>query len=385
MTGLATQADDVLARCGPIAQALRDRGPEIESLGRLPDDVVAALRGSGVFGLWLPAELGGAEADPGDVVTVLELLAEADAATGWCAAIGMASNCIASYLPQSVARELYATGAEITGGSVMMGGQAKRRDENTFVVSGQWSFGSGAQHSDWVVGGVLVVDDKGSLPEPRIVVMPAAALTYDASSWQVAGLQGTASVDYEVTGLSVPVSHTIELAALTTWPAGTMWQLPLFSLILPVMAAVPLGIARRAISELISLTRTKTPYRSSQPLAERATAQERVAQAQALVDSGHAYLVSALQELRDAVDYHRVPTVAQRASARLAAVQATDNAARAVELAYRTGGTDALYQHSALQRALRDVNATTQHFALNANGFESIGRILFGFDPDTPL
>ncbi|HEY7467091.1 MAG TPA: acyl-CoA dehydrogenase family protein, partial [Dehalococcoidia bacterium] len=47
-----------------VREAAEAGADEAERIGRLPDAVVKALDDSGLFALKLPAELGGAEADP---------------------------------------------------------------------------------------------------------------------------------------------------------------------------------------------------------------------------------------------------------------------------------------------------------------------------------
>ena len=79
------------------------------------------------------------------------------------------------------------------------------------------------------------------------------------------------------------------------------------------------------------------------------------------------------------------PALQHRATARLAAVHAAQVAADAVEFAYRAGGATALRLSSPLQRLFRDVNACTQHYALSAHGYQSVGRVLLGLPPDAPL
>jgi alkylation response protein AidB-like acyl-CoA dehydrogenase len=201
----------------------------------------------------------------------------------------------------------------------------------------------------------------------------------------VLGLLGTGSDDYQVHELYVPVQHTIELAALAPWPAGSMWRIPLRSLLYPILAAVPVGIARRAISELTELAADRVRFGSSRRLADRDVVQATVGRAQALTDSAGAYLSASLQRLRQVADSGRVPGPAERATARLAGVHATEQAARAVELCFRASGTAAIYQTSVLQRALRDVNTASQHYALSSPGYELTGRVLLGFEPDPLL
>ena len=383
MTRSSTDVAQVRLAAVELAAKLRGRGAEIEQAGTLPADVVAGLHECGIFRLWMPVELGGLEAEPADVLAIVQTLAEADGSTGWCAATGVASNVAGGLLSQAAAREIYPTGSELCGGALMPGGRAVPR-AGGFEVDGRWAFGSGIRHCDWIVGGALVEDAAGGPPAARAVLMPRGSVEL-LDTWQVLGLSGTGSVDYQVHGLYVPERHTIELAALDPWPAGAMWRIPLRSLLYPILAAVPLGLARRAIAELTELAGERARFGSSRRLADRDVVQATVGRAQALTDAGAAYLSAGLQRLRQVADSGRVPGPAERAGARLAAVHATEQATRAVELCFRASGTAAIYQTSALQRALRDVNTAGQHYALSAPGYELTGRVLLGFEPDPLL
>ncbi|MEO7262430.1 MAG: acyl-CoA dehydrogenase family protein [Jatrophihabitantaceae bacterium] len=391
-SAVAEQSDPVLVAVAELAERLRNRGAEIESAARLPADVVAGLRQAGVFQLWMPRELGGLEAEPATVLQIIQTLSAADGSTGWCAATGLASNSVGGFVPEAGARQLYPTGLEMAGGALMPGGRAVPQPDGSYLVEGQWSFGSGVQHCDWVVGGAVVVGGSmgaggsatGGPPAIRAMVMPAAEVEF-LDNWEVAGLQGTASVDYRAIGIRVPAEHSLALDRIAPWPAGPMWRIPLMSLIFPLLAAVPLGLARRAVSELAELALTKTPFRTGRLLADREVLQAVVARATALIESGHHYLLVSMQALWQAGAAGAAPTVRQRAQARLAGVHATEAAAEAVLLCYRAAGSTALYRNSPLQRLLRDVNAATQHYGISATGYEMAGRALLGMEPDPGL
>ena len=396
MTTIANAGPDRSSEAGPqsdttqrsgisvdeLCRLLAGRSDEIEAARRLPDDVAASLRKTGIFRQWLPRELGGNEAEPGTVIDDIQALSAADGSVGWCAAIGLGSNLIGGYLPEHGAREVYATGHEVAAGSLMPAGTATRNAGGDLIVDGRWPFASGAHHSDWLVGAVII---PGSRPaEVRLVVMPRTDVEL-LDTWQVLGLKGTGSTDFEAHGLVVPERHSALLTDLHPWPAGPMWRIPLHSLLLPVMAAVPLGIARAALVELSRLAVAKTPSHGSRTLAERDSTRSAVAIATATVDSAAGYLTSTMTALLAASRAGRVPTPMQRAAARLAAVHAAQGAAAVVETAYRTAGSSAMRLTSPLQRHLRDVNTATQHYALSHNGYETVGRVLLGFEPDGPL
>jgi alkylation response protein AidB-like acyl-CoA dehydrogenase len=371
----------VLAAVIELAGQLRDRGAEIEQAGDLPPDVVDALHAAGVFRLWLPAELGGYEAAPAEVLEVVQLLAAADGSTGWCAATGLASNIAGGLLAEPVARRIFDRPDVLCGGALMPGGQAARQPDGSYLIDGRWSFGSGVQHCDWVVGAARVVGE----PEPRMlaVLMPAEAVKF-LPTWQAIGLEGTGSVDYQASGLPVPAEHCIDLARLQPWPAGALWRIPLRSLLYPVLAAVPLGIARRALAELLAVA-DRVRYGSDTRLADRETVQAAAGRTQALIEAGSCHLSSTLQRLYQVAETGQVPSAADRAAARGAAAYATEQAVEAVTLCYQTAGTVAVYRQHPLQRLVRDVLAATQHFALSTQAFAIAGRVILGHEPDLML
>jgi alkylation response protein AidB-like acyl-CoA dehydrogenase len=370
-----------------MAGSLAARSAAIETAGRLPDDVVADLRDSGIPALWLPAELGGAEAAPVDVVDSIAALSAADGSTGWCAAVAVGTNALAPYLPEAGAREIFSSPSTLTAGSFNPAGRATADGDGNLRLSGRWGFGSGGSHSDWLAGACLLVDDAGEVllddegrPQPRVALFPVADTTIH-DTWHVSGLRATASHDYEVEALSVPAAHTLPLP-FSPWPAAAMWRIPPMPLFFAPLAAVALGIARGAVDDLIDLAQTKTPYRSTRRLAERDVVQSMVARAEAATRSARAFLVEALDALLARGEEVSLP---ERAVARLAVVNAASAAATAVDLCFAAAGTTALFADHPLQRRHRDVHALGQHVVLAFPGFETVGRVLFGLDPDTPL
>ncbi|MEA2716834.1 MAG: indole-3-acetate monooxygenase [Actinomycetota bacterium] len=385
----------MVAAARRLADGLSSRSADIDAAGRLPDEVVAELRASGIPGLWLPAELGGAEAAPAEVVDAIATLAAADGSVGWCAAVTVGTNALAAYLPEDGAREIFAGPSTITGGSFSPAGKATAWPTGTdgegrgFRVSGRWGFGSGGSHADWMCGACLVVDDTGAVvttdgrPDALLAFFPASDATI-ADTWHTAGLRGTASHDYVVEGLDIPRRHTMPFA-FTPWAKGPMWRMPPMPLFFAANAAVALGIARGAIDDLVTLAGEKTPYRSSRRLAERDVVQSMVARAEAATRSARAFLLETLDGLAAAAARGDTASLADRAVARLAVVNASQAGMAAVDLCFEAAGTTSLFLDHPLQRRHRDVHALGQHVALAFPGLETVGRVLLGLEPDTAL
>ncbi len=113
--------------------------------------------------------------------------------------------------------------------------------------------------------------------------------------------------------------------------------------------------------------------------------QYEIARAEGILQGGRAYLYETVTELVDRTDRGKPIDMDMRARCKLSTAHATESAAQAAETAYRLGGGTSNYETSVLQRCLRDVNAVTQHFMVAPSNYETVGRVLMGLDPGTPL
>ncbi|HEY0933481.1 MAG TPA: acyl-CoA dehydrogenase family protein [Trebonia sp.] len=362
-----------------LLPGLSRRNGEIEWLGELPPDVVAALRSAGVWRTWLPRELGGFETVPSEVVDLVVRLSEADAATGWCAMIGIGTATAAAVLPREGAEEMWSTGDEVCGGALAPTGTGSWQPDGTLLVEGRWGFGSGIRHCDWVFGGVR--SDSG--PVPELAAFPAGAVEV-LDTWHVLGLSGTGSDDYAVHGVPVPRRRTRSMAALQAWAAGPMWRVPITTLLLALTGAVPIGIARRALDELVRLAGHKVAYRGRAPLRERETVQLVVGEGYAQVEAAQASLAAALDTLVAEAAATGSAASRTRISARLAAASSAQRCADVVTACYRAAGTTALSAEHPLSRALRDANAVTQHYAVSSASLAQLGGGLLGIEVREP-
>jgi alkylation response protein AidB-like acyl-CoA dehydrogenase len=361
-----------------LLPGLSRRSSEIEQRGELPPDVVTALRSAGVWRTWLPRELGGFETAPSEVVDLVVRLAEADAATGWCAMIGIGTATAAAVLPREGAAEMWSTGDEVCGGALAPTGTGTWQPDGTLVVEGRWGFGSGIRHCDWVFGGV-----PSSGPVPELVAFPARQVEV-LDTWNVLGLGGTGSDDYAVHGVPVPRRRTQSMAALHAWAAGPLWRVPITTLLLALVGAVPVGIARRALAELVCLAERKTAYRGAGPLRERETVRLVVGDGYAQVEAAQASLAAALDHLVAEAAGTGAVSARARISARLAAASAAQRCADVVTACYRAGGTTAMAAGHPLSRALRDASTTTQHYAVSTASLAQLGGALLGLELREP-
>ena len=365
-----------MSALGDVAASAGARSAEIEQLRRLPGDLVDALARTGVFKLWVPAAYGGAEAHLVDGLDAVEQVAYHDGSAGWCVMIAMTTGLCAGYLPPEHATAIFGSAGAIAGGFAMPAGLAQAVPGGV-RVDGRWSWGSGTDHCTAICGGVRLA---GTDPPRFPIVFFDVADVELIDTWHVAGLKGTASGDYAVANAFVPEGRWVELGAPPLIDHPLYHGSFLGSLAIGV-AAVAVGLGRRAIDELIGLA-AKVPAGSGRSLAERPVVQAHIAEADAAVCSSRAFLRAAADECWAAAEGDRPIPVETRRQLRLAATHAVARSAHAVDLCYHAGGGSAIFESHPLQRVFRDTHVATQHAMVATRTLELLGRMQFGLPTD---
>jgi alkylation response protein AidB-like acyl-CoA dehydrogenase len=146
-----------------------------------------------------------------------------------------------------------------------------------------------------------------------------------------------------------------------------------------------LAVARRAIAEVAALAQSKVPVAASTVLRERASAQAKLAQAEALVRAGRVFLYDTLRETWEATVAGEPLSLRHKADVLLAVTHAVQSAVQAVELMYRMAGTSGVYTRSPLARYFRDVEVLRHHAFGAETRYETVGQVYLGLPPDFPV
>jgi len=383
-------APSLLDAARALAPQIRALVDQIENERRLPLPLVKAMAAAGIFRMLIPRKLGGLEVDVITMVRVFEEVSRVDGSAGWCAMIGATGGVVSAYLREDIAREIYGSDPEVvTGGALAPNGKAITVDGG-YRVSGRWPFNSGCQHCDWLMGTCIIFDNgaprlsANGLPEARMMIFPTSQAEI-IDTWSVSGLRGSGSHDIAVTDIFVPDGWAASLITDRPYQPGPLYAFPIFGLLASSVASVALGMTRGAIDTFVESVSTRVPTNSRRPLRERQIVQMQVAQAEALLRSARTFLYEIVGEVWDAVVAGDEISTSQRALLRLAATQATTNAAQAIDLMYHAAGTSAIWASSPLQRYFRDVHVLTQHAVVAAPLYEVIGRVFLGLSTEAAI
>jgi alkylation response protein AidB-like acyl-CoA dehydrogenase len=383
------RAVEPLEAARSLAPRIRELAPAIERDRQLPRELVDAIRDAGLFHMLLPRDLGGAETDPVTAARVVEEVAAADGATGWCVMIAQQGLSFAGYLTADAAREIWGGGGIVAGTARPIGRAIPTSDPAPgFTVSGRWPFASGSSHADWLCGECVVYDgdeprrDANGGTLSRMVFIPREQATIH-DTWHTTGLRGTASNDFSVAGVFVPEERGFFILADEPRHPWALYQaLPLLFI---NHGSHALGVARAAIETAAELAKSKTAWGTDRPMSEQPRFQGPLAEATAFVESARTYLYAVSQEYWDAVLAGVEDTARLRARVRLATSHAGRSSVRAVDLVHAAVGTSSVFTTTPLERQFRDIHTAAAHVMISQLTFEAAGRVQLGLDPAFPF
>lgn len=374
-----------------VAPTLRASAGASEAARQLAPEAMDALIDSGILRALLPAAYGGAELGAVQGHKLLEELARIDSAGSWMAMIGSAGAWLTLLLPPRAADEILGDPRAVVAGSFNPPLLAEAVPGG-YRVSGQVSFASGCTYATWLIAQALVMEEgapklgPGDRPVALAVFFPAADAEI-IDTWHTLGMRGTGSHDFRVRDCFVP-DHRI-------WPMGPWAPVnpaftdPLSRMALwwfsTTLAAVALGIARAAITDLGELAQTKTPSYTQVGLADKPVVQERLARARAITDAARSYLYDTLSSTEEMLQTEPRLRIEQGIPLALAASHGVEAAMQAIDLVQSCAGTAGIRDERRFQQHFRDVHTISQHAFASTARFESIGKLLLGRPSDWPF
>ncbi len=371
---------ELLSRARSLTELIEQEAARSEADATLSPVIVDALQRAGLFGLMAPKELGGEEADLPSVIEVYEEVCRADGSTGWSLLANATTTAFAgAYTGRDAVEDMFGGPTmPVHAGQFSPRGSAVRVDDH-FVISGKYSFGSGSGHAGWIGGGALELLDGELLMSPagapviRAFFVPRDRVTF-LGNWDVMGLAGTGSYDYEVPEQDVGEAYTFNLIEAPPQRGGPVYRLGVLGLTAAGHAGFALGVGKRALEELTRIVQTKHRL-GAEPLREQQLFRHDYAMNDAALRAARAFVFEVFADAQLTLEAGNDPTVEQRQRLRQATTYATRVAADVVRFSYTAAGTDAL-RPGVLQRCFRDIHASTQHLVVDNNTLTETARLL---------
>jgi 3-hydroxy-9,10-secoandrosta-1,3,5(10)-triene-9,17-dione monooxygenase len=342
------------------------RAAAAEELRRMPDETIAELRASGLFGVLIPKRFGGSELGFATLIETTAELARGCVSSGWVFGNLVGHYWLLSQFPIEAQAAVHATPGALVSTIFRFGGAAPERVDGGYrVKGGQGGWASGIDHAEWVILGTTPAGGEASymlVPRKDFVII---------DDWHTSGMRGTGSKSIQVADAFVPDSNVIRLADVGagTAPGGAALDIPLYRLPMQValplsLVGAPVGAAIAAIEVFGKSNNAKLMALSEPELSAQSATFARFGEAAAMVDAAFALIV------RDAerVDAMRggddvTPRYKLQAPRDLAYVAQTCR--RAVNMLIEASGASTIYNASEIQRIWRDINGVCGHVGFN--------------------
>jgi alkylation response protein AidB-like acyl-CoA dehydrogenase len=250
-----------------------------------------------------------------DSLRIIEALARADGAIGWCACTAAINNRLAGFLLPNSASRIFAAGRESVAGALMPTGKAEVTPDG-YAISGRWGYGSGMDHCTWMLGACSVLENdeprigQDGTPETLIAFFPPDQCQI-IDTWDVGGLRATGSHDYEVRDISVPRQFTVKLQGADPFCSGILYRLPYYSAQGAAIAPVVLGLAQAALDRYLDITESHIPRMMATTARNDPGTQEVIGRAAAALRASRAYFFDAVGELWSAVETGSLATLSE--------------------------------------------------------------------------
>ena len=392
----ANNAADQARRGAELVEAARglvpmiaDAAGRIEKDRQIPPEVIEAMHAARLFRMLIPASIGGEEVEPATFFHVMEAIAGADASLAWCLGQNSGVSMAAAYLDPKVAREMFGDArAAVATGAPSAGAKAVVTDGG-YRVTGHWKFASGSRHSQWLGGHATVCEPDGSprlgpngkAIEQRTMFFPKSKATI-TDTWQVIGLRGTGSDDYEVNDLFVPEAYSFTRESdADRRERGPLYRFSIFNMFGMAFCAVALGIARSVLTDFIVLAKGKTPHSQIQLLANNNFVQINIGLSDARLGAARAYVLDYYAQLYEQAAAGNMISYAQRIAGRGVTCFAIQQAREVVDFVYHAAGATAVFERNPYERRFRDLHTVTQQSQAHNTNFEALGQWLLGIEP----
>lgn len=348
----------------PLLEAEAEAG---EGQGQLTERTVAALHDSGLMGMWVPREFGGAELWPTESLKVVEALSYADGSTGWVfMALQLSMGTGAAYIPKKAAQMLFGEGNTVIAGHGAPMGRADV-EGGGFRISGNWSYASGLRHAEYIhTGGIVFedgtprIDPSTGEPEFRIFLVPVDSAILKGN-WETLGLRATGSIDYAIENVFVPEEYTHIQNQKIPRQGGELYKLGIWAHGSIGHVGFALGVGRRLLDEVAKLACAESGRPMVLPIQGGGeNFQVQYGDAEARFRAARALVFDAWSNMEEVMRENNPITTRAYTLIRLALNHVTTVANDIAALAFEYGGGGAL-RGGTPQRFIRDTMTGAQH------------------------
>lgn len=361
--------EDIAGRAESLVPTLRERAEKAEALRRMPDETVADLIAAGLTRTSQPARFGGSELGWDVICEASMMLGRGDASQAWVANVYAEHAFMVALFPDQAQQDVWGSNPEaLISASISPVGNRIEAVDGGYVLDGRWPFASGVHHSDWTLLGDLV--PSGDAPPRHLFFLVPRSDRKVVDDWYTAGMVGTGSASVMLTRVFVPTHRTLanDDVAAGSAPGARfnrhhLYRMPIFGFSNLALSSVPVGVAEAMIDEFAAFVARRAARKPAPPALEALCA--RLAESAAEVRAARLLILDVAKSNMDKLAGGAPLTAADGTRGLHQGAYACVLARRAAARLFEACGAHGIYLSNVMQRAFRDIFASTAHAGLN--------------------
>jgi 3-hydroxy-9,10-secoandrosta-1,3,5(10)-triene-9,17-dione monooxygenase len=349
-------------RC-PLAQrALEQKARR----GILPQ-TIAEMQAAGLFRALQPRRWGGYEMELGTFYDIEMALGEGDMSVGWVYGVIGVVSWFLGVMDDRAAQEVWGHDtASLICSSTMPAGKAIAMDGG-FRLSGHWRYASGCEHCGWALLGGMVQAENAA-PDWRFFLVPQRDYR-TVDDWQVAGLQGTGSIDVMLDEIFVPAWRTQRVAdnfllkgAGQAVNGSSLYHLPFGQIFVRGVSAAGIGALGAMLEAFIRFNRERIS-RAGGRSPENPFVQLLCAETAAAIDEIRTTLHRNFASLHDYARRGEIPPLELRLQYKFQSSASLERCTRLASRIFKATGAGGLSDDLPFGRILADLMAARAHIS----------------------
>ena len=376
---------ELIARARAMIPTLAERAlSQTQRRGILPE-TIAEMQAAGFFRVLQPKRWGGYEMELGTFYDIEIALSEGDMSTGWTYGVFGAVTWFLGLIDDRLTQEVWGHDPSVLGcSSTMPAGKATAVDGG-FQLSGHWRYASGCEHCEWALLGGMVRAENAA-PDWRFFVVPRRDYK-TVDNWQVAGLQGTGSIDVMLDDVFVPDYRTQRLqdnfllkGAGQAVNTASLYRVPFGQIFARGVSTAGLGALQAMLTALLDYSQNRVT-RAGGRATENPFVQLLCAETAATIDEMRTTLYRNFRTLHDYARRGETPPLELRLQYKFQSSAVIERSTLLAARIFKATGAAGLADELPFGRILADLMAARQHIS---NQYEyygtNWGATMFGLE-----
>jgi|AP03_1055505.scaffolds.fasta_scaffold07720_1 alkylation response protein AidB-like acyl-CoA dehydrogenase len=387
---MLTNEQQLIESIQSLVPMIEENAAEAER-GRKPvDSVMQAIEKTQAYRYFVPKKYDGFEFSLEGFMQLGMILGAADISTAWVVTFCMEHNWLIGLYNQEAQDHIFSKHPYIIAPGALAPRGVATPVEGGFRLTGQWQWGTGVMHANWVMVGALT--EGADPPELCMYALPIEQAEI-IDTWQMSGMAGTGSNDIAIKDAFVPGYLRQQLTDMRAGDSPgadihktATYRMPMLPVLGLTAAAPAVGCAKKTVDLFKQSLLQRMVYGTRNKLSDRALAQSKLAHLTVRLNNTEQALLQIAREVTQWGESGDICPDIARAAFRVRIGHVVRDARNIVRDVSEASGSSAHNLQNPLQRALRDLETLSCHtvFDLDVSS-EAYGRLLLGLASNTPL